>query len=342
MVHRSKRRIIFAVLLPAVLLPALLLPATLALVAGCATAPPATVQGAEAYLVPDQSVYFGVNVGANRELVSYVAGVLGAEIDVIVNRVDLFGGSLDLSAADDLGFSGVALGRFPQGATRFALWKDREFRRAVAEKDTTGDRLVYYRQVGGPLEVAVPEQGIILGSTDSVVSLARAVGSGHGRLDAGIVERIRSVGGTVLGDPGPDIVIVFPEPSRLLGELLGLDLPRFPILRLSLAMTVRKAEDAAPDDPAAQDSATAEAQVPAVRLELAGDFEFSSEIQAALFGRLGRVFILGFVRALGLEATNLRDTVAIETDGRDVRFRGVPMSPDDLIRLATRLAGREQ
>ncbi|MEE8441286.1 MAG: hypothetical protein V3S41_06155, partial [Spirochaetia bacterium] len=85
----------------------------------------------------------------------------------------------------------------------------------------------------------------------------------------------------------------------------------------------------------------AERPVPAVALELAGEFEFSSEAQAALFGRLSRVFIPGFVRALGLDTTNLRDTVEIETNGTEVLFRGVTMSPDDLVGLAIRLTGQE-
>ena len=110
-------------------------------------------------------------------------------------------------------------------------------------------------------------------------------------------------------------------------------------------MTVSRAEDTAAEDTgrgyALEDPAAVGPLVPAVRLELAGDFEFSSEMQAALFGRLGRVFILGFVRALGLETTNLRDTVVIETDGTEVRFQGVPMSPEDLVGLATRLTGQE-
>ena len=340
---------------------ALLLLAYLAWVTGCATAPPAPTRAAEDYLVPDQSVYFGVDVAANRELVSYVAGSLGAEADVIVNRIDLFAGSVDLADAGgsvssagavssaEPGFSGVAFGRFPQGATRFALWKDREFRRSVAETDP--DRLVYYRQVGGPLEVAVPESGIILVSTDSVACLIRATGAScdstgpaeppRDRLDPETVERIRSVGSRGDGSvEGPDIVIVLPEPAIILTDRLGLDLPRFPILRLSLAVTVADlAESTAADDDTAED--TAERPVPAVQLGLSGEFQFSTETQAALFGRLGRVFILGFVRALGLETANLMDTVEIETDGTELRFQGIAVSPDELVGLAIRLTGQE-
>ncbi len=131
-------------------------------------------------------------------------------------------------------------------------------------------------------------------------------------------------------------MIELPEPVSVLTGQLGLDLPRFPILRLSLAVTVAPvAEDTAADD-------TAEHPVPAVRLGLTGEFEFSTEAQAALFGRLGRVFILGFVRALGLETTNLSDTVEIETDGTELCFQGVTMSPDELVALAIRLTGQER
>ena len=324
---------------------ALLLLAYLAWVTGCATAPPAPTRAAEDYLVPDQSVYFGVDVAANRELVSYVAGSLGAEADVIVNRIDLFAGSVDLADAGgsvssvEPGFSGVAFGRFPQGATRFALWKDREFRRSVAGTDP--DRLVYYRQVRGPLEVAVPESGIILVSTDSVAGLIRATGPPRDRLDPETMERIRSVGRRGYGSvEGPDIVIVLPEPAIILTDRLGLDLPRFPILRLSLAVTVADlAESTAADDDTAED--TAVRPVPAVQLGLSGEFQFATETQAALFGRLGRVFILGFVRALGLETANLMDTVEIETEGTELRFHGIAVSPDELVGLAIRVTGQE-
>ncbi len=311
---------------------AFLLTTYLVWVTGCATAPPAPIPAVEDYLVPDQSAYFGVAVAANRDLVAYVAGALGAEAEVIVNRIDLFAGSLEFSVAGDPVFSGVALGRFPQGATRIALWKDRGFKRSVVETD--GDRLVYYRQADGLLEVAVPESGIILLSTDSVAGLIHAVEPGQDRLDAETVDHIRSVGGLV--GAGPDIVIVLPEPASLLSGSLGLDFPRVPILRVSLAVTVEVAEDMADTEPAA-----AGPPVPAVHLELAGEFEFSSEAQAALFGRLSRVFIPGFVRALGLDTTNLRDTVEIETNGTEVLFRGVTMSPDDLVGLAIRLTGQE-
>ena len=333
-------------------------------VTGCATAPPTPVPAAEAYLIPGQSAYFGVNVAANRELVSYVAAALGAEADVIVNRIDLLAGSLDLSVSGGAessmgaGFSGVALGRFPQGATRFALWKDRGFRRSVAETDIDADsdpgRLVYYRQVGGPLEVAVPESGVILVSTESVVDLSRATDAvelGHDGVDGRIVERIRSVSGRGydgrIPGAGPDIVIELPEPVSVLTGQLGLDLPRFPILRLSLAVTVASvADDTAADDPgrgyALDDPVAVARPVPAARLELTGEFEFSTEAQAALFGRLGRVFILGFVRALGLETANLSDTVEITADGTELRFQGVTLSPEELVALAIRLTGQER
>ena len=72
------------------------------------------------------------------------------------------------------------------------------------------------------------------------------------------------------------------------------------------------------------------------------NFTFGNEGQAALFGRLGRVFIVGFVRGFGLETANLRNTVKIESSGTEVRFRGVIMSADELVGLVTRLTGQER
>jgi len=327
---------------------ALLLQIYLVLVSGCATAPSASATAAEDYLVPDQSAYFGVNVAANRELVSYVAASLGAEADVIVNRIDLFAGSLDLAPAGDSAssgtpeISGVALGRFPKGATRFALWKDRGFRRSVSE-------IVYYRQVEGPLELAIPESGIILVSTGSVVGLVRETRAIESRLDPRTAEWIRSVGGQGSGlAEGPDIVIVLPDPGSVLTGPLGLDLPGFPILRLSLAVTVvpTDTDTGIDSDPVADAGTTADQRpVPAERLELSGEFGFSSEMQAALFERLGRVFVIGFVRALGLETTNLRENAGysfeIEAHGTELRFQGVTMSPVELVGLVVRLTGRQ-
>ena len=81
---------------------------------------------------------------------------------------------------------------------------------------------------------------------------------------------------------------------------------------------------------------------PGLRIELAGRFEFGSETEAALFSRLGRVFILGFVRSLGLDTERLRDTVEIETDGAVLVFSGVTMSPADLTALVSRLTEQDQ
>jgi hypothetical protein len=327
--------------------------AVLLSVGGCATGRGAVTPSAAAedYLAAGESAYFGANVAANRDLVSYVVASLGANADVVIRRVDLFAGSISLGGPAAAEFSGVAFGRFPKGATQYALWRDRGFNRSVAEMDS--GKLVYFTQTDGLLEVAVPDSGIILMSTGSVVNLASQVGapSERGRLEAETADDLRSVSdfpsATGLRAQGarigPDIVIVFPEPAEMLVGPLGLDTARFPIQRLSLAAFVTDkpagANPATLSTPAADESVGPLA--PAVLIELVGVFEFSSEMEAALFGRLGRVFILGFMRSLGLETGTLRDTVTIEVDGSALTFGGVAISPDELVNLIVRLTGQE-
>jgi hypothetical protein len=328
---------------------AIVILASLVWVGGCATnramVMPEPVPGAEDYLAAGQSAYFGANVADNRDLVSFVIGSLGADADIVIRRVDLVAGSLNISGPAVFEFSAVAFGRFPEGATRYALWRNRGFRRSVAELDS--GKFVYFRQSEGPLELAVPGSGIILMSTDSVVNLASQAGTDtqSDRLDAETVRDLRSVGlRRSLGeDEGPDIMIVFPEPAAILAGPLALDIPRFPIQRLTLAAFVT--EGSAEMERAAIPTAEAEdpEALPAAvaNIELVGVFQFSGEIEAALFGRLGRVFILGFMRSLGLDTATLRDTVSIDVDGTALTFGGVTMSPEELVNLVIRLTGQE-
>jgi hypothetical protein len=322
---------------------------SLLLFGGCATnrasVTTAPAPGPEDYLVSGQSAYFGADVAGNRDLASFVIEALGVDADIVIRRVDLLAGSIKLAGPEVAEFTGVAFGRFPEGATRYALWRDCGFRRTVAEMET--GRLVYFRQSEGPLELAVPDSGIILMSTGSVVNLAAqaAAQSGSDHLDSQTVSDLRSINDLHSQDeePGPDIVIVFPDPAAILAGPLALDMPRFPIQRLSLAafVTGQPVGTYAAAVPTSTEDEVEAPPAPAVVIELVGAFEFSGESEAALFGRLGRVFILGFMRSLGLDSGTIRDTVSIDVDGTALIFGGVTMSPNELVNLVVRLTGQE-
>ena len=234
-----------------------------AALAACATVPEVSPPRPEDHLLPNHAAYFCLNVSENLHLVSYLARTMGLDADVVLNRVNIVAGSLALDESAEPAFFGVALGRFPAGATRFALWKDRGFRRAVTHipsaDDQDGDetRLIFFRQADGPIEIAVPESGVILVSNRSVADLVTATGPPHparddgaaanlsdpGRIDPAIVERIGLVStigpgaGLREADTGTDLVIVLADPVAILSNSLGLELPRFPILQIALMAT---------------------------------------------------------------------------------------------------------
>jgi len=300
----------------------------------------ATATAAAAFLLAGQSAYFAVDIAGNRELAAYLINALDANAERVLSRVEIIAGSLNLSMPGSSAFSGAATGRFPEGGTRFVLWRDRRFRRTVQRSD--GDRLVYYQQRDGSLEVAVIERGVILVSNESVADLSRRADPAAAiapaeRPDAETVRIIGSVG----MPGGPDLALVMPDPAAVLTGRLGLDIPRFPLKQIVLEAVVTEDRERAAAAPVAVGGDATAPTSPAVSLVLNGTFEFESETEAALFGRLSRVFVLGFVRSLGLDTTNLRDTVEIEVDGAAIVFAGVPLTPEELLGLTYRLSGQE-
>ncbi|MFW5744985.1 MAG: hypothetical protein ACOC2D_17050, partial [Spirochaetota bacterium] len=74
-------------------------------------------------------------------------------------------------------------------------------------------------------------------------------------------------------------------------------------------------------------------------LELGGTLELRSERDAALFGRIGRLFVIVFVRALGLDSEAVQQAAVIEVDESSVVFAGIPMSRAELAGAILRVTG---
>lgn len=290
--------------------------------------------------MPDQSAYFAVSVAGNRELLLYLADRLQVEAGTIIKRVDRIAGGVRFApSAGAPGLSGapgasgvtgaaggpevagvpdvtlVAAGRLPEGASRFALWRDRGFTREVA---MVGDeRIVYYRQKDGPVEILPGESGLLFLSTGSVLRLLpAATASPGGPLDPYTASLIRSTGA-----PGrPDMIMVFNDPRSLL-ILRGVDLPGFPVTHLTLAAAVGDIGARVQETPVALD----------------GELVLGSVAEAALFGRLGRMVVLGLVRALGLDGVVVREDLEIAVVENRVAFRGITLTVEELTALMGRL-----
>jgi hypothetical protein len=130
------------------------------------------------------------------------------------------------------------------------------------------------------------------------------------------LERLEAV-----GEPdGPDALLVFADPAILLASR-GVDAPAFPIRRLALGVLFPAV--------VAEESE----EIGSLRGELVGELLLSSPREAALFGRLSRLFVLGLVRALGLDGNDLRSGLTVAVEDRTVLFRGVPVEMDQLIPL---------
>lgn len=285
-------------IIPAVLLIAL---------ASCATAPPIAERDLSRLLEAGAPVYVGLDVAGNRELVTQLAADLGIEAEAAVQRLDVVIGALG-GDGDSLPFSGVAIGRLPKGAISYALLRDRGFDRSVARLES--GRFVYFQSSDGAYQIAVPETGLVLVTTGSVVRLAESLDADRAPVSEPVAAALSD-----LSDPeGRDVFLVVPEPQALIRRQ-GLQLDRFPVTGLSLAVY------AGPES-----------------LELRGLFSFETETQALLFSRLGRVLVLAFVRSLGLEAAGIRETLEIEPDGLELGFWGIEITQAELASLVTEFA----
>ncbi len=294
------------------------------------------------YLAADQSAYFAVNVADNQDLFHYIAGELEIDVGAVIGRINHLAGSYGASGvaeltaiSDSVGETDpaamprlpvlvvVASGNIPAGGTRFVLWKERDFKRTVGE---VGDkRVVYFRQRSGMLEIAPIKDNLIIVTSGSVLShLARVQPEEEGSMDAPprnildpyTTERIRAV-----GEPdAPDSLLVFTDPAMLL-VTRGVEVPGFPIQGVTLgALLPTPTHDE-------------EESVGELRGELTGELLLSTAREAALFGRLSRLFVLGLVRSLGLDSSDLRSELVISVEDRKVAFRGIPVSVDQLVLL---------
>jgi hypothetical protein len=200
-------------------------------------------------------------------------------------------------------FSAVAVGRFPAGRLQFALRAGRSFDRVST--DVNGRSSVYYQQRDGALQLAVPAQDLMFLSTGRMLDMLAERPPAELELDPDIYRTLRTV-----GRPGqPSAVFVFGDPGRELLQSLGVDAPALPLTRIDLSLWDR-------DE----------------RLELGGSLFLRSEREAALYGRISRLFIVIFVRALGLEGSAAQQAV-VEVDGAAVRFTGIPVEPNEIVAL---------
>jgi hypothetical protein len=116
---------------------------------------------------------------------------------------------------------------------------------------------------------------------------------------------------------GADAVVIFEDPGRGVLQSLGVDAGPLPLT--SIALSVTNVDDAA--------------------FELGGSFTMRSARDATLFGRIGRLFVIVFVRSLGLDSTAAQANAVIVVDGANVVFSGIPMGLDELSAAIGRVTG---
>ncbi len=283
----------------------------LATFAGCATRPPPEPPVPESLLLTGYPVWFAADVDRNRDLLRSVFGELETDLEFI-ERTDRIVGGVRLGTGDpgsSADIAAVATGRYPPGATRFALGMDRTFARQIVRVD--GRRRVYYQEREGTFQLAPAGRDLLYLSSGRIAEMLAQRPPAELELDADLYRMLRSV-----GRPGePAALIVFEDPGRSVLRPLGLEAPALPLVRLALSLETE----------------------PTDRLSFGGTFYFRDERDAALFSRIGRLFMVVFVRSLGLEGAVAQQT-RIGVDGTAVRFSGIPVEPRQLLGLVRRLA----
>jgi hypothetical protein len=292
------------------------------LLAGCATRQPQLPPFPESLLLTDYSTWFAADVEGNRELLRFVLDELDSGLLGVVDRTDRIVGGARLIPGQPADVSAVASGSFPKGGVELVLGTDRDFERRSAQVDQRNR--VYFRRREGTLQLALPANDYLYASTGRVLAMLRDRPPAELELEPELYRSLRRV-----GRPGqPDALLVFDEPGVGFLRSLGVDARGLPIARIELSMTVRR------------DGGPAAGEAPA--LELGGAIVLRSEQNAGLFGRLSRLFVLVFVRALGLESANVRQEASIAVEGQRVLFSGIPMRPGELVAVVHRLSGSEQ
>ena len=279
--------------------------------ATCATRPSIGPIPPESLLLTDYTTWFAADVEANRPLIRSILSEVEEDLGDVADRTNRIVGGMRISprltpvhlpqASREL--SAVAVGRFPPGSIQFALRTDRSFERVVTRVD--GRSNVYFQHRDGMLQLAVPARDLMYLSTDRMLDMLAERPPAELDLDPDIYRTLRTV-----GRPGePAAVVIFADPGRELLQSLGVDAPPLPLTRIGLSLWNR-------DE----------------RLELGGSLVLRSERDAALFGRISRLFIVIFVRALGLESAAAQQAL-VHVEGATVRFTGIPIEPGEIISL---------
>jgi len=284
--------------------------------AGCATRPVEPPPAPESLLLTDYSTWFAADIAANRALLEYLLDELDADLGGVLDRTARLVGGVRLVPGAPVEVSAVAAGSFPRGSVQFALTTARDFDRETARVD--GRRSVYFREREGILQLALPRSDYLYLSSGRVLDMLRDRPPAELDLRPPVYESLRAVGTTA----GPDLLVLFDDPGAGLLESLGVNARGLPLRAIALSITNRG------------DDADASSE-----LELGGVLELRSERDAAFFGRIGRLFVIVFVRSLGLDSEAVQREAAIDVEGPTVVFSGIPMSRAELARAILRLAG---
>ncbi|MFW5689794.1 MAG: hypothetical protein ACOC1U_09490, partial [Spirochaetota bacterium] len=260
---------------------------------------------------------------------TFVLAELGSELGGVVSRTDRISGGLLILPGEGVALSAVAAGAFPRGGVEFALSTNAGFERERAQ--IAGRDVSYFRQADGLLQVALPRDDYLFVSSGRILEMLRDRPPAELSIDPGVYRALRRVGTPY----GPAATVIFDDPGAGLLGSLGVQAPALPLTRIDLSLSV-----AAPPVPG---EVPGEADPPATRgLELGGALHLRTERDAALFGRIGRVFVLLFVRALGLESESVQAQAVIEVEGASVVFSGIRMTRDELVNAVRNLAGGDQ
>lgn len=288
------------------------LAALLAFLASCATREPVPEPPIESYLLTVYSNWFAADVAGSIDLYEYVLSELDAGLAGTINRVERISGGLRLQRGGPPEVSAVARGSFPKGGFQFALATNRSFERKTA--DIGGSREVYFTEREGLLQLAVPRSGLLYLSNGLLLDMLPDRPSAEFDMDRDVYESLVAVG----EEGQPDAKVIFADPARQLLSTLGLSAPNFPLQRIDLNVTTD-----------------------GDGLRFGGELFLRSEVEAALFGRVGRFFVILFVRALGLDSPSVQNDVEIEVEGTTVAFSNIPMTRDELVAAVRSFTGGE-
>lgn len=283
--------------------------ASLALLWACATGAPQLVRYPEDEVPAGYPAYFAADIAGNRELLRNVARALAFEQSSVIERTDRIAGGLSLEPGGSR-LSAVAYGAFPRGLVEFSLSLNGELERS-ASRVRPGQ--VLFRQREGNLELAVTGEDVLYVSSGEMEYMLSAPPRGRAAIRRDTYSSLVSVGGTF----GPEAVIVFEDPGAGLLSRLGVQDPSVPLTSVSLALRVEKSS-----------------------LFLDGRFTMRTQQEAALFSRLGRLFVILFVRALGLDPVAAREQAVITAEGNRVFFSNIPMSEQELVMVISTFTGQ--